>query len=496
MKIKLSTYIIITAALAWLSGCGGAGSDGYSPGGGGGNAGGGIGGTGVISSGLISATGSITVNGIKYETENAQIFMDGEELLDDSRLKVGMFVEVDGEINDDGTTGTASIVRFDDNVEGPVTSIDLDTRVIEILGQTVLVDPQTVFDNSSVFPANITGLTVGDVVEVSGQIDDQGNIRATHIEKTASTNLEITGFVSGLINDTFTINGLVVDFSNAILEDFSVGVPQNGDFVEVKGSAYDAPTSTLTATRVENKARNIVDNVKVEVESFVISVTSNGFSVFTSFGKMDVVYDGFTEFRGGAAIDIIVGAKVEAEGSIQGNVLLADKVSIKENIRIEVAAAGADGTTLTLQLRSLSAISVSIDSRTELDDKRDTPTSTANMGTFLDSINQDDHLKLKGRFIGNGQVIAVELEVDDPESNLDDVVLRGPVDDAPTGTTLFTILGIEINTANASRFEDRMGNLIDRSTFFGAIETGTSVKASGELSADNSIDSEELDLED
>jgi len=497
MKTKLFAYIIITAALAWLSGCGGAGSDGYSNGSGGGSADGGIGGTGVISAGLISATGSITVNGVKYETDDAQIFMDGDEVLDDSSLKVGMFVEVEGEVNDDRTTGTASVVRFDDNVEGPVTSVDTDTLIIEILGQTIVVDAQTIFDNSSFTPANINGVSVGDIVEVSGQVDAQGNIRATHIEKTSSSILEITGIVSGLAVNTFTINGLTVDFSTAILEDFPGGGPVNGNLVEVKGSSYDIPSNTLTATRVENKDRTIDDNVDVEVESFVVTVTANGFSLSTPFGDLAVVYDGSTEFRGGAKTDILIGAKVEVEGYIQGNTLIADKVTIKENVRIEVAATGADGSSLSVELRNLSLITVYIDSMTELDDKRDTPVSTSDIVTFLNSIETDDHIKLRGRDIGNGQVIAVELEVDDPEDGkLDEVDFRGPVDATPTNTTSFTILGIQIDTSSTSSFKDRMENEIGRSAFFGSVQAGTTVEAKGELSADNSIDAEEVELED
>jgi hypothetical protein len=51
-----------------------------SGGGGGMTAGGGIGGTGVISSGTISAFGSIVVNGTEFDTSNAAIIVNGEEI--------------------------------------------------------------------------------------------------------------------------------------------------------------------------------------------------------------------------------------------------------------------------------------------------------------------------------------------------------------------------------------------------------------------------------
>ena len=494
MKTRILTYIFVLIALAWFSGCSGSGSGG---GGTGGSATGGVGGTGVISAGLITATGSITVNGVKYETEDARIFMDDEEVLDDRFLKVGMVVEVEGEINDDGTTGTAALVRFDDSVEGPVAAVNTDTLVMEILGQTVVVDAQTIFDDSGFTPANINGVTVGDVVEVSGQVDDKGNIRATRVEKTTSAIFEITGIVSGLANSTFTINGLTVDFSSAVLEDFPVGAPTNGDLVEVKGSAYDKASNTLTATRVENKARTIADDVEVEIESFVVALTAGGFSISSPFGVLSVVYDASTEFRGGAATDILVGTKVEVEGYVQGNVLVADEITLKENVRVEVAASGADGSSLTIELRSLSALTVFVNSLTELDDKRAAPVSTSDIVAFLNSINADDHLRVRGREIGNGRIAAVELEVDDPDyDKLDEVDLRGPVDATPTDTMSFAILGIQIDTSSASSFKDRMESEIGRSAFFESIQAGTTVEAQGVFSADNAIDAEELELED
>ncbi len=488
--MKTNQYLMIMTAFVLISsiGCGGNG--------GGTDSTGGIGGTGIFSSGQITAKGSITVNGVTYDTEDAQIFLDGTEVLDDSQLKVGMIVEVDGEINHDGSTGTATVVIFDDSVEGPVTSIDPDTLVIEVLGQTVIIDAQTVFDNSSFSPANISGVVIGDVVEVSGQLDAQGNITASHIEKTASPVFEVTGLVANRTASTFTINNLTVDYGSAVLEDFSGGTLQNEDFVEVKGSSFDNGTTTLTATSVENKGQNFDDDLEVEVESFVTALTSNGFTLLTPSGPIEVVVDAATEYFGGTLADIMVGTKVEVEGNITNGQLMADKVKIKDNVRIEVAAAGADGSTLTIQLRQLSAITVSVSSGTELDDSRDMPTMAVAPDEFLDSINTNDHLKIRGRLAGNGMVIASELEVDDPESDLNDVELRGPVDTAPVDTTFVHIIGVEIDTSNTNQFFDRSDSLISRTDFFDALEAGTLVEASGELSADNSVDAEEMELED
>ncbi len=120
--------------LAGLSACGGGGG-----GGGGGIAGiddgpvGGISGSGATTSGTLDGFGSIFVNGVEYETDNAEIIIEGQPA-SESDLGVGMVVVVKGTVNDDGTTGTAERVFFDDEVEGPVTTIqigqDNDTKLL------------------------------------------------------------------------------------------------------------------------------------------------------------------------------------------------------------------------------------------------------------------------------------------------------------------------------------------------------------------------------
>ncbi|MHC4751853.1 MAG: DUF5666 domain-containing protein [Planctomycetota bacterium] len=490
MKKDLLFIFVVLSAIFFFISCGGSDDA----------AGGGTGGTGIFSAGQITAKGSLTVNDIKYETQGAQIFQDGTAVSDDSQLKVGMIVEIEGTVNG-SSTGTASIVRFDDSVEGPIIAIDTLAKTLEVLGQPVLVDDRTVFDNSTIIPPDITGLNLNDIVEVSGQLDDLGNIRATHIEKKpAGAEVEVTGFVSGKSPNTFLINNLTVDFSIATLENFVGGEPEDGDFVEVKGllANFNPATNTLVAASVENKTKDIDDGLEAEVEGFVETLTAGGFTVVATSGRVEVQVDAATVFSGGIAADLQVGMKVEAEGQVLGGVLLADKVSFEDNIRVEVAAAGADGSTLTIQLRRLPAVPVKVDDRTELKDNRSSPTPTNDPAVFLNSINVDDDLKIRGRVVGS-EVLATELEVDDPSGDLNRVDLRGPVDAAPADTQFFEVLGVLIDTVvnPGVTFEDINENLIDRATFFGTLQAGTQVEVQGDLNpVGDRIDASELELED
>lgn len=210
----------------------------------------GIGRTGV-SLGTIANFGSVVVNGVRYETSTAAFTID-DSPGSQSDLRVGQVVFISGTSDDNFATGSADSVSFDDNVEGPAQSIDLALGQLVVLGQTVIVGPDTSFDDS-ISPASLDGLAVGDIVEVSGFVAANGDIAATRIElKPAGSQFEVHGIVSGLDTGTlqFSINALVVDYSAATLDGFPGGVISDGDFVEAKGDSL-SPNGELLASKVE-----------------------------------------------------------------------------------------------------------------------------------------------------------------------------------------------------------------------------------------------------
>lgn len=132
------------------------------------------------------------------------------------------------------------------NVEGPISSIDLVGKKFVVLGQTIIVDTSTSFDDR-ISPASTAGLKLNDRVEVSAMVSATGDITATRIElrKPGVTQLEVTGKVSNLdsANRKFKINALTVNYSTAQLEGFATGAPANDDLVEARGNALNAARS-------------------------------------------------------------------------------------------------------------------------------------------------------------------------------------------------------------------------------------------------------------
>jgi hypothetical protein len=169
---------LAVVAILTLAGCGSSGSSGTSavstPG---------------LSAGQIEGFGSVIVNGVEFETESAEIEIEGLETASQNDLREGMLVEVEGTFNADDSTGNATRVRFEDTLEGPITAMaPSDTGLVKtltVLGQTVIVESGvTLFDNTP--PLTFADLDAGLVIEVSGHTMADGSIRATFIELKAA----------------------------------------------------------------------------------------------------------------------------------------------------------------------------------------------------------------------------------------------------------------------------------------------------------------------
>ena len=117
-------------------------------------------GSGRTSFGAITAFGSIFVSGIEYSTSTANIIINGIPNQPESALKLGMAVRVEGSINPDGLTGTATIVEYIGDIEGVVDAAPVVTGTrgtFRIYGLVVNTDSKTIYDN-------VAGLVIAGVM--------------------------------------------------------------------------------------------------------------------------------------------------------------------------------------------------------------------------------------------------------------------------------------------------------------------------------------------
>src|SRR5262249_43941763 len=253
----------LALALA-AAGCGGSGhAAGPAAGGGGTSAG-----TSGFTQGVITAFGTIHMGSGSHE----EVFDVDEAILkrlddglthdrtgdDQVVFRVGMKVEV----FHDADSTRATEVRFMDDIEGPITAKPSAHAgaTFDVLGVPVLVDGQTHFDDTIEHSGlTLAGLTVGNVIELSGLFDANGVLHATFIEgehaSAAGRTFEVKGEVTGLAgtapNQTFTVNGVTFTMnSSSELRDLATGLNE-GTFVEVKTQSTSAP---FVVTRIEGLA--------------------------------------------------------------------------------------------------------------------------------------------------------------------------------------------------------------------------------------------------
>ncbi len=224
--------------------------------------------------GVVTGIGAgIVVDGVEYSTSRAQFELDGHPG-HQSQLRAGDIVQVVGTISGHGPF-TADQVTFSGNVQGAVAGIDIPGRAFFVLGQTVHVNSDALFD-PSIQPAALEGLHTGEVVEVSGFRTSAGELLAARIDaRSHSPTARVAGSVEDLelAQKTFRINSLLIDFASAEVG----GTLANGASVTVEGTEPDAG-GTLRANAV-----NVANALQVEpgtdgrIEGLITDLASSSY---------------------------------------------------------------------------------------------------------------------------------------------------------------------------------------------------------------------------
>ena len=210
---RLRAWAFALPACAALLACGGVGEEG----------------TGVqpasASVGVLQGISDthFTVNGVSYQRTTATTVTDGfGQPLGADTLRLGMWLEVLGHVDDTGAAGLAESIRVRPAARGVVTARG--TVSLTVFDAEVLPGSDTVFEGAS----GTAGLLPGDLVEVHGPIGNAaGDVAASRIEKIASAQpvYELRGRVSQIdtVAKTLRVGRRAVSYANA-----SVVLPRTG----------------------------------------------------------------------------------------------------------------------------------------------------------------------------------------------------------------------------------------------------------------------------
>lgn len=291
---------------------------------GGDNSGVGSGGTGIgtadaaTSVGSVDGMGSIIVNGLRYDIDQAVV-----SLSDAAALQIGMTAKVTGPVDAAFANGVARQVISAVELRGAVSAIDPADGSFVVLGTTVSVDETTVWADVP----GLAGLAAGTTVQVWGLPTRPGVLRATRVEQATVNAPVVTGTVEQLdtARGTFALGSLSIAYGSAgFAAGIDAGTLANGALVRVRADTQ-AAAGVLNATLVESwYAIPKVGGTPVQLEGVIENYTGLG-----SFQLLGTTIDASAaQITGGAAAKIANGVKVVVGGTFVDGVLVAAKLKI------------------------------------------------------------------------------------------------------------------------------------------------------------------------
>lgn len=447
--------------------------------------GGGIGGTGInpivatgATQGSISDFGSIVVNGVRFNTDDATFFVNDDSITQ-SDLRIGMNVLAAV----DFSTSEAVQVNYVPSLIGPVESIDLVDSSFQSLGQTIRLGGGTTFSNIS-----LSDISPGMVVEVSGLRNATGVIFATFIRPAQDvTRIQLVGAVLSDIGNTqqFSLNGLQVNIGQADLSQISTDELSFGSkvYVTADASAYDPSQNLLVADSVRVALEPMVTaGERVEYEGIV--------STFTSAFEFDVYWQPITttdqtrvEFQDGTVGDlsmIMLNSRVEVEAIVQSDgSYQASKIILipTENAKITGSIEQISPNENTFNVFGQT---IRIDSNTRFDE-------VASFG----ELRVGDYVELDAAYLGN-RLIAIEVEVDDADER---AIWEGPVTALNITSNQVDIMNLPIRLGVETSYENGDDQDISPQAFVDLVQLGSIVKARWDNFQSVSLSPDSLEIE-
>jgi Domain of unknown function (DUF5666) len=285
------------------------------------------GGTGspTYASGPITGFGSVIVNGVHFDDSSAAITDDDGTPRSRDDLRLGMTTEIRGSTLTTDASGTstsqATTIAFRSELLGRVDAIDTAGNTLVVLGQTVVVNATTVFDDASL-GGGLSALAVGDTVEVYALFDAAtGRYAATRIERKAAVlAYRLRGMVSqlDLVAKTFNIGSERISY--AALAGPAPTALANGNFLRVRVQTAKVGGAWLVAALADGRQR-LDDLDTVRLEGLISAFVSP-----TQFSVNGVAVSGIGI---SPPAGLALGVRVEVEGTVRGGVLVASKLTVK-----------------------------------------------------------------------------------------------------------------------------------------------------------------------
>ena len=420
----------------------------------------GVGGTG-ITMGRVTAFGSMYVNGIKFNTDDATFIRDGVGSRSQSDFSTGEIVRINGTIDSNKTTGVAKEVIFSDVLEGVVTKTAT-AKTLEVLGQKVKTDSLTVLHGFK----KLTDLKLDNVVEVSG-FSINGEVRASSIKLISESyvdgaSLELEGYISNLntSTQTFNINNTSIDYSMAEFVESNIEDISNEQYVVVSAEE-NINNGTLSASFISLVDDELEVDAYYEIEGFVTQFDSS--SDFELDGS-PILTNASTTYSDGEASDISLDSHLIITGFVNSqNVLIAEDIKILSVDAGVLIEANIEAIDLQSQTITLLGKSVSVNSFTLLSDETTDDTSAS---LTLDDFSVGDSVFVSGGDV-DGRFLADRLSKIEVISS---DFISGMASSIDYDSHEITLSGFQIITGSDTLYFDENSDEVSMADFFSLIE--------------------------
>ncbi len=408
---------------------------------------------------FASAEVTVNKNRVFITNNNTQLKVDNVDVTatEFAQKALGMEAEVliDEDVNADVTAGTAKEINAENQIKGPVTNV----APLQVLGQDVVIDADTVL-------ANTTGsFAMGDLLKVSGVFTENNVLLAGRIEATTTlVEFKLMAQVSAINGNLLQFGQLNVDTTGVTLEDCGAGI-QVGDLVELEATVvtnFDITNPLDTVSDFECKTGvvaippgNNSTTLQFSAEGFVSAIID---ATHFSLNGQTVEFSTATVFENGTVDDLTVGVKVEAEGSFDAttNLLSAEKIEFRQvRVRITAPVAVADLNSNQATALNISGLFSAL---------------TRDQDNLIPALSQDTQLELRG-YLDSSGTFRVDKIRDRGVPEVNDIRLRGPVSNV--ANPAFDILGVNIDITGASLFIE--STPVDSATFFASLADGAEV---------------------
>jgi Domain of unknown function (DUF5666) len=402
--------------------------------------------------GAVTGFGSVIVDGVKFDDSNTKVkaesSADAGVAMSTASLKLGMQVELKH------ANASASDIVVASNFRGQVTSINLTTNVLSLLGQDVTLDAEgadaTVLDGFK----SLADIKTGDWVEIHAVENATGSFKATRIERESSTEsiaVRATGKVASFDSTakTFKLGTITVNFSSADIRPATATLAND---LRVRVFSDTAPVNgVINAKRV--KVRNLEipkDLANAQVGGLVTDYVSA-----SNFKVAGITVDASAaKFENGAANDIVNGAAVRIKGAIVASVLKAREIEFKKkegSQAAEVSITGAVTDFLNLTQFTVRGQTIDASGATFEQGK----SSDLALGSFV---------QIKAKLVG-GKVVASSIKFVTPQALQKPSRIGGLIKNYDATAKTLTVAGFTVKLTDATVFEGgTIANVVNDAT--------------------------------